>query len=503
MNVRLFWFLLLGSVSFHTLVAVAAPGDLDPTFGPGGKTTFFMGNCAANSAAVQADGKILVAGQSFFANNDFTLIRFLADGGVDTDFGTSGKVLTDFTGGSDSITRVIAQSDGTILAAGTAVTDAGRDFALARYLATGALDPTFDPVGMDGKVTTDFGMGNDDSASFLGVQTDGKILVAGYVSDGLQTDFGLVRYNANGTRDTSIGNSGRIITDFNGKGDLATCLAIQSDGKIILAGYAVITNNFDFALVRYNTDGTPDTSFGVGGKVTTDFNNQSQDFIQSVAVLGDGKIIVGGASGGNFVMARYLANGDLDTSFGVGGTVSTDFGSSESIQSLVVLATGKIVAGGVSGDDFAMACYRPDGTLDSSFGSGGLVLTDFAGGVDSANAIVIDSSNRILLAGSSSGSSNFALARYTGPLGRPIVTLVGKRKRVISRPKITLRGTTTANTSTIAWRLGKRTRRAVPAANGTWRFTAKPETGSNRITITALGPDGPSVPIRMKVIRRN
>ena len=193
---------------------------------------------------------------------------------------------------------------------------------------------------------------------------------------------------ADGALDPTFGNRGRVKTDFHRSNDLAYGMALQPDGKMVVAGISFIgisATGGDFAVARYNTDGTLDSSFGVGGKVTTDFGLTDQ--ASSVAVQPDGKIIVAGgtylsfpAAGGQFALARYNSDGSLDTSFGVGGLVRTSFGSSGCFAAALVLQRdGKIIAGGTkyidlqTNSDFGLVRYNSDGSLDSSFGSGGEV----------------------------------------------------------------------------------------------------------------------------------
>jgi uncharacterized delta-60 repeat protein len=203
--------------------------------------------------------------------------------------------------------------------AGQARISGGFDAALARYNSNGTLDASF---GTGGTVTTDFA-GFNDEASSVAVQPDGKIVVAGqagpYVNRNF--DFALARYNSNGTLDASFGTSGKATTDFAGSSDQPSSLALQGDGKIVVAGQTFVGGVHDFAVARYNSNGTLDTSFGTSGKATTDFAG-SDDRPSSVAVQPDGNIVVAGQAdiGGrfDFALARYvgstvLPNPDIDT----------------------------------------------------------------------------------------------------------------------------------------------------------------------------------------------
>jgi uncharacterized delta-60 repeat protein/uncharacterized repeat protein (TIGR01451 family) len=333
-----------------------------------------------------------------------------APGTLDPSFGTGGEVTTDF-GGSDSAEAVAIQSDGKIVAVGGTFSFPSGDFALARYNADGSLDPSF---GSGGKVTTDFG--GFDAASAAVIQPDGRIVAAGRSGSG---DFALARYNTDGSLDTTFGNGGKLTTDFGGF-DAAFGVALQADGKIVAAGQGGPGGGF--ALARYNTDGSLDPSFGSGGEVTTHFTSGFEVVI-AVAIQLDGKIVVTGQTfaGGfqQFALARYNTDGSLDTSFASGGIVATNFGFDSAFGgALAIQPDGKIVAAGRAGTDFLLARYNGDGSLDATFGSGGIVTTDFGGTVfDAAFGVALQSNGKIVAAGGTFNgfvgpSADFALARY-------------------------------------------------------------------------------------------
>jgi len=403
-------------------------GGLDMTFGTGGQVTtdFNGGTDQAFALALQpADGKLIAAGVAFngATGNDFALARYSATGTLDTTFDTDGKVTTDFSGGSDQALAVAFHaSDGKIIAAGAAFNGiGGNDFSLARYTSTGALDTTFDT---DGKVTTDF-PGGSDAARALAIQSDGKIIVVGNNNN----DFALTRLNSNGSVDTAFGTSGQVITDFFNGTDQAFAVAIQpGDGKIVVAGVASSSSTgSDFALARYNTDGTLDTTFDTDGKVTTPVSaGADPDQAFAVAVQSDGKIVAAGFAnssthGNDFALVRYNADGSLDSAFGTAGIVTTDFsGRADQAFAVAIQTDGKIVAAGsanngATGNDFAIARYTSGGVLDMSYGTGGKVTTDFAGGADQALAVAIQASGKVIAVGRAAITStrnDFALARY-------------------------------------------------------------------------------------------
>jgi len=286
------------------------------------------------------------------------------------------------------------------------------------HASAGSLDPSW---GGAGYVTTGFG-GDFSGALGIAVQPDGKVIAVGGVGTGLNESFALARYNADGTLDQSFGIGGRVVTDFDGLNSQAIAVALEGN-RIVVAGYAAVDPDFsinDFALARYENDGTLDTSFGLGGKVVTDFAG-GEDDVDAVAVKGNRIVVVGasqGAGGADFALARYNQDGSLDTSFGSGGLVTTDFhGTFDAANDAAFQGNDIVVAGysgyGTANADFALAAYRADGTLDSSFGAGGKAETDFGHGSDYGHSIDV-AGNRILVVGSASNGINddFAAAVY-------------------------------------------------------------------------------------------
>jgi uncharacterized delta-60 repeat protein len=225
-----------------------ADGSLDKSFGRHGEVLSSIGAGAADAfgVAVQGDGKIVAAGRASTSSVDFAVVRYTSSGSLDKTFGSSGSVLTAFAGYADQALSVAIQSDGKIVAAGETNPGSGYDdFALARYTTSGSLDTSF---GSGGKVTTDFA-GGYDRVYAVAIQSDGKVLAAGR---GGANDFGLARYNTDGSLDTAFGSGGKVTTDFFGGDDEALGVAIQSDGRVVAAGYARNATAYDeFALARY------------------------------------------------------------------------------------------------------------------------------------------------------------------------------------------------------------------------------------------------------------
>ena len=397
-----------------------AEGSLDTTFGTGGKviTDVTSGNDQGYAVAVQPDNKIVVVGFGINSGTgaDFALVRYNPNGSLDTDFGTGGKVTTNISG-NDVAYAVALQPDNKIVVAGYATNSGtGKDFALARYNPDGSLDTDF---GTSGKVTTAIASGNVvDEAFAVAVQSDGDIVVAGDANG----DFGVARYNANGTLDTDFNSNGKVTTDFASGSDIARAVAVLDGNNVLVAGNALSSSTGqDFALARYNSDGSLDSSFSSDGKVTTAIAaGSANDLAHAMAVLSDGDIVLAGQAGGDFGLARYNANGALDTGFGTGGKVTTDFSGGEDIASgVAVQADGKIVAAGHSvltatSRDFALARYNADGSLDTSFGTGGKVTTAMASGTgeDRARGVALQADGNIVAAGRA--GNQFAVARYHG-----------------------------------------------------------------------------------------
>src|SRR5262245_7025773 len=405
---------VISGQTFPDVKATESRGTLDVGFGTGGKVTTDVGGSGgvARSVAVQPNGRIVAAGGTF-------LTRYNTDGMLDGSFGAGGGIVS-----TDSVLvlSVAVQPDGKIVAAGQTLINGSTDFSLVRYNNDGTLDASF---GTGGTVTTDVSTdGNNDLASSVVVQPNGKIVVAGQtiISESFDFAFALARYNTDGTLDASFGTGGIVTTDFAASLTQAVSVALQTDGKIVAAGQTFVNGSLDFALARYNPDGTLDASFGTGGTVTTDFASR-QDRAFSVAIQPDRKIVAAGQAtigGFDFALARYNPDGTLDASFGTGGMVTTSFvgGSFDFAFSVALQPNGKIVAAGqvlfIGGFDFALVRYNRDGTLDASFGTGGSVTTDFARANDGAFSVGVQPNGKIVAAGSAviGGSSQFALVRY-------------------------------------------------------------------------------------------
>lgn len=366
-----------------------APGTLDPSFGDGGMVWLKYAGSQASGVAVQSDGKLIVVGAT---QAGFAVIRLLPTGALDPSFGTNGLVTTSI-GNTGFYSAVAVQGDGRIVATGGAQFNDNRsyDFAVARYLADGGLDPSFGEAGV---ATTSFGPGpfQDDYPRSILVQPDGRILVGGYSETNSVTstgNFALARYNDDGSLDGTFGNGGKVVIDVQATSDAPGVVALLPGGKIVVAGGTAETASasarFDVSAVRLNSDGSIDTSFADAGVLVTNFGTTANSPIRAIAPDTLGRAILVGrlpnaAVGPDFAAVRIGSTGALDTSFGDGGVVTTDLGSGESSQAALIQQDGRLVLAGTTGNDrytraIALTRYTSDGTLDPTFGLGGSALT--------------------------------------------------------------------------------------------------------------------------------
>ncbi len=346
----------IGGVSQVTLTRYNTDGSLDTTFDSDGIViTLIPGSTFSNALAlvIQTDGKIVVTGETIIGGVfQFALVRYNTDGSLDTSFDSDGIVTTIIPGSTFSRPFALAlQTDGKIIAAGAATIGGLTQFALARYNTDGSLDTSFDS---DGAITTPIPASSFSSALGIGIQTNGKIVAAGQTISGTN-QFALTRYNTDGSLDTSFDSDGIVVTSVPGStSSRALTMTIQTDGKIVAAGEAIIGGITQFALIRYNTDGTPDTTFDSNGIVTTLIPGSTFSSTLGVVTQVDGKIVTTGQTdaGGpiQFALIRYNTNGSLDTTFDSDGIVTTIIpGSTLSRAFGVALQTdGKIVVAGLS-----------------------------------------------------------------------------------------------------------------------------------------------------------
>jgi len=368
------------------IVRYNTDGSLDATFGSGGIVTTAIGTYAkAWAVAVQADGKLVIGARSgTFLTSDFTLVRYNPNGSLDASFGTGGIVVTSF-GDFSQIQDVAIQSDGKIVATGDApsfgTSTSLSIFTVARYNTDGSLDATFAGDGVSQAIPAGFSISPAVDPHAIAIQADQKIAVAGTCVIGSSLKFCVSRYNPDGLLDNTFDSDGLVMTDFDSSfGGLANDLSIQPDNKIVVGGQCFPpTGGVIPALARYNPDGSLDPGFDSDGRVTMP---NSVQFEPTALALQSTKIVI----------------------------VGRDFVTFDSAM--------------------AAARFNSDGSIDDTFGSGGLVTTPVGTLQSAANAVAVQTDGRIVSAGYSNfifnfalgaAFSDFALVRYDTPVAQPVV----------------------------------------------------------------------------------
>ena len=368
--------------SYSVLLRYNENGSMDNTFTI---QTISVGS----GITIQSDGKIILNGSGLF--------RYNSDGTPDSSFNGDGHQAI-------SGNAIAIQNDGKIvIGSNYSFNDSNYIFSVTRLNSNGHLDSTF---GVNGIQTTDFGR-IFDAATSISVQTNDKITLTWYMRNGNDKSIAFARYNLDGTPDNSFSDDGKQIAYFGSSNDYYNSIAIQSDGKFVALGYIGSTND-NIALARYDSDGIADNSFN-GGAILNDHINQGSTFYTSAAVQSDGKILASGyswnASNYEFALARYNIDGSLDNTFSGDGKQMTGFGSFGSrARAISIQGDGKILIAGSIGDNVGLVRYNYDGSLDNSFGNNGIQNSDF-GLSDSATAIALQGDGKIVVAGT-------VIARY-------------------------------------------------------------------------------------------
>ncbi len=428
--------------------SLLSAGAIDLSFGTNGTQLVNVGTAAAGetatSMAVNANGQIIVAGSATggATGSDFALTELNANGSVNTSFGVAGHVILNIAGTqNDQINSVAVDASGKIVVAGTTSDAAGvSDAVVARFNADGTLDTTFGTNGMD---VFDFtgDSQHDSAANAVTIDGSGNIVVAGSALIGsgasAHTEFAVARLNADGSFDSTFGTDGQMTVDFAGANESANAVAIDAQGRIVVVGSANVAGpdgTFDqFAVARLTAEGTLDNTFGANanGETLVDFGHTAD--ATQIAIGSNGKIDVGGNSTisgtSSIALAQLNADGTLDTTFGANGTTTASFNSgasAETLQGLTIDASGKLVAAatlhtGTTGSlDVGVARFNANGTLDSTFGTAGEVREKFSDGIDSVAGVAIDSNGNLIVAGSSTQDSasasaiNFAALQLNG-----------------------------------------------------------------------------------------
>ncbi|MCI0357419.1 MAG: hypothetical protein L0211_02915 [Planctomycetaceae bacterium] len=505
---------------------------LDPTFDVDGLVRTDLVTSQDDSAwdtAVQADGKIIAVGQAAGASGmpDFAVVRYNVDGSKDLSFGGGDGVFTFNFAGQDVAKAVLIQPDGKIVVAGTAETigTGGFNLGVIRLNDDGTLDMSFAPDGGSdfggGALTVDFG-GTLDFGDAAALQADGKIVVVGTSSSLSGTNkIGVVRIHSDGSLDTGFSGDGKQELDLimtPGSTELAAGVVVQGDQKIVVASQISDENGINkAAITRLNSDGSPDGSFS-GGTVITTFPaapvSTIGGFVEAVALDGD-KIVAAGTllhdlNLEDFFVLRYNADGTPDNTFDGDGMVFSNFGTDSRDRAFdVVVQGGKIIVagesdGGTGNDDFLVARYNSNGSLDTTFAPGGRIKTDFLinnlSKINGARSLALTPTGGIVLAGQLNhvNGTDFLLARYVQPPGNPPTF-----DPINENGSITLTGSYTtssplAATITINW--GDGTSSSVPVTGGAAPFSAShtylddvpsgDPSNNNLITATIVDPEG-------------
>lgn len=445
----------------------SVPGTLDTTFNAGGiepgtvSTTIgsFTGFSLGQSVAIQPDGKIVVAGYVDVGGGvtNFAVARFNTDGTLDATFNATGPLpgtvstpIENFTGSSQGLS-VALQQDGKIVVSGNVNIGGGvTNFAVARFNTNGTLDTTFNAAGpRPGTVSTPIdNFTGSSSGQSVAIQQDGKIVVAGYVdTGGFITNIALARFNTNGTLDTTFnaggfrpGTEAKTVTGSTSSDGMS--VALQQDGKIVVAGDATVGGLSEVAVARFNTDGSFDTTFNATGTLTTTIDSLPNAFGRAVGIQQDGKIVVGGfvfdAGLLQFAVARFLTNGAPDSTLNAEGTTQpgTEIITissalfAEDLSVAIAMQNEKIVLGGVAafgpGDfKFAVARLLTNGALDTTFNPAGtqpgVALTTIDNNPAIGVSVAIQQDGKIVLAGYElvNDTDKFAVARFIGDTPTP------------------------------------------------------------------------------------
>lgn len=404
------------------VVRLAANGPLDPTFDEDGLRFDNIGihDSIPGAVAVLSDDRILAVGSTW--EGEFVAARYLTNGALDPTFGSGGAVKISSGANSAYGSAMVLQADGRIVMAGTAGSSQTSSLVVCRLLPDGATDPSFSG---DGRVTVGAGVGWN-SLGGVAIQPDGKILLAGtcemcddFFCQATYMTVLLMRLNPDGSTDGTFGSGGAVTVplfqDARGR-----AVALQADGKIVVAGQCTTSNRTYPMVARYTSTGQLDTSFNGSG--VTYASSVPDGYANAVRLQPDGGILVAGTGqvsvDGDYILLKYTSTGALDTTFGLGGIASASFGilGVDIAYGLALQPDGRILATGrsqqSSGNVISAARFTAAGALDGAFGNGGKVLIDFSSPSDVGRSLAIDSFGRIVILGDAGGL--FGVVRLVG-----------------------------------------------------------------------------------------
>jgi uncharacterized delta-60 repeat protein len=429
--IALFIVCLLLFVSYSSS---SQPGMLDQTFGNGGKvlSDYENGFDECHSLALYPDGKIIAVGYANTSANGYQLDinMYKQNGTLDSAFADNGKLVWVNGLGQTFGNSVLLQADGKIVVGGKVAKGTNDDFLIGRFEAAGYPDFNF---GVGGFTNTEFNQFQNEECNAIALDKNENIIAVGTASN----NVALARYTSFGILDNTFGSNGKVQTIFSGGLAWGKAVAIQPNGKILVAGYFYNSNtDYDFTLIRYNYDGTIDSTFALNGIATVDFG--LADYCSALSISSTGDIVIAGTSETNtgiskIAIAKYDSTGAPVLSFGNSGKVLITLDNAAYIKSICLQPDDKIIAAGQYfnynnfADSIILMRFLPNGNIDASFGINGKATTDFGNDYNLARSVILQTDGKILVGGyaniAGNNVSDFALARYNNDITLPISLL--------------------------------------------------------------------------------
>ena len=407
--------LLSAFICTLSVASFAQAGTLDSTFGVNGVVNSLIDSGAICSKLIALPGNKLLATGNYKKNGRFVphITRYNADGSIDNSFASNGTGIADDTT-SISIFSAVQQTDGKVIVCGDYYNGTGYNFRLVRFKADGSVDSSF---GSNGRVNTAVGNGSSDNIGRnILLQPDGKIILAGNTYINGNSDFIVLRYKTNGVLDSSYGTNGMTVTAIGNQSDNAYAIAMQQDGKVIHVGDHYDGTLWSLAVLRYDTSGHLDNTFGTLGQVVMPLGT-GDIYGYSVLVQGSQKIVVGAFSQTyNNTLLRFNSNGTPDNSFGNNGICYRSFATSDHANFIDTLSNGDIILANRStlNNTYAFAKFSSEGLLDTTIGDSGLVVVTVNTGYDYSMTVAVDGSNHIIIGGytNTANGNNIVMARF-------------------------------------------------------------------------------------------
>jgi uncharacterized delta-60 repeat protein len=443
--------------------AGAAAGDLDPTFGVGG----IVQDAALGGASdvlVLPDGRILVSGSTNVDPSAFAIGRYTSAGALDATFGSGGHAVTSISAAGDTITALVRQPDGKLIAAGYTYTVSFDDpsIAVARYDADGTLDPTFGTGGV-----AIHNIGPESRAEGAALQADGKIVIVGALQGSANGAF-VARLNSDGSMDTGFGTGGSVVETGFGFASQYDAVLVQPDGNIVVAGTDTFIPPNRFLVVSYDSSGAHDLTFGTGGAVLTSVMGGGGwafdiDFGPGNTLVATGAGSPIGGPGSSIGVVRYLSNGTPDPSFGGGDGIATlAVPNRSTAYKGAVAPDGRIVTAAYriptplfpTGNDLVAARFTSTGAVDTAFGGTGWVAVD-VGINDFGAAIALQDDGKILVGGTTADANGLLLVRFAGGLCPPFSTTAGCKTTLPLGSKLQLKAPGDPTKSKLTWKWKK------------------------------------------------